>query len=66
MHGSLAAIQKKTSVLPGYAFKEESAAGSKAHPAWWGKSLSGLAGGALTLILAGLMWFFLSRQRKPY
>jgi len=57
-HGSLAALQEKLSLLPDYDFKKpagEKAAGQaeswpEASP---GKSLAGLIGGAITLLLAG-------------
>jgi cobalt/nickel transport system permease protein len=66
-HRTLAAVQEKTAFLPDYGFKAaetgagtESTAHSGSEP--WpavsaGTSLSGLVGGALTLLLAGLIGF---------
>lgn len=74
VHGTLASIQERLSFLPDYNFKkpegeksdqpEEAAAGKK-EESWpevsAGKSLAGLVGGALTLLLAGAIGFGLRR-----
>jgi cobalt/nickel transport system permease protein len=62
LHGRLAALQERTSILPDYGFKkaeteQQAAAGAEAEQAWpavdAGTSLAGLIGGLLTLALAG-------------
>jgi cobalt/nickel transport system permease protein len=62
IHRALAGVQEQTAVLPDYGFK----AGESAEPAassWpavhTGTSVSGLVGGVLTLLLAGLIGFAL-------
>lgn len=75
IHSTLAALQEKTAFLPDYSFKakEEPAEPDKAKPegepkaeeAWpavsAGTSVSGLVGGLMTMVLAGLIGFGLSR-----
>jgi len=57
----LANVQSKTAFLPDYSFKsaEEGEAGSYA-----GTSVSGIAGGALTLVLAGLTGLMIIAYKK--
>jgi cobalt/nickel transport system permease protein len=61
VHARVAMVQEMTALLPDYEFKtaaEESAGGGDASAPWpavsAGTSLSGLAGGLMTLLLAGL------------
>jgi cobalt/nickel transport system permease protein len=66
---ALANAQEKTALLPDYGFKlkktEPPAEGPKSEPAVdAGKTVSGLVGGALTLLLAGLLGFALRRRKK--
>ena len=78
IHETLSSLQHKTAFLPDYGFRSaepEAAAGSEAPgaaaeaaPAWpavdAGTSVSGLVGGALTLLLAGLAGLLLKRRAK--
>jgi cobalt/nickel transport system permease protein len=71
MHSTLANVQEKTALLPDYDinFKktEQSAEAPQFEPAVeTGKTVSGLVGGALTLLLAGLLGFALRRRKKKY
>lgn len=74
VHGALARLQEKLSFLPDYNFKQgeegksgqtEEAAAGKKEESWpevsAGKSLAGLVGGALTLLLAGAIGLGLKR-----
>jgi len=68
LYGWLAELQEKTAFLPDYGFR-----GSKtedAGDAWPavdpGTSLSGLLGGALTLIALALIGVLLKRRKKPH
>jgi len=70
-HISLAAVQKKTAIMPDYGFKsarEDADEPKTAAPSWpavnAGTSLSGLLGGGLTLLLAGSIGWFLQRKRR--
>ena len=71
IHPVLAATQQKTALLPAYAFRHterDSAAPAPPPPAWpaveAGTSVSGLAGGGLTLLLAmGIGLVFRKRNR---
>ena len=60
MHATLAHLQEKTAILPDYGFRvEEAATESTEEPTAWpavsgGTSTAGLAGGLITLALAGL------------
>lgn len=65
-HVSLAAIQEKTAILPDYGFKK---AESETAPEVWpavdlGTSVSGLVGGALTLLLAVVIGLGLRRSKR--
>jgi cobalt/nickel transport system permease protein len=69
VHKGLAHLQGKTAFLPDYGFKTATPdAGAAAEaPAQWpavsaGTSVAGLVGGALTLLLAGLLGFALKRR----
>ncbi|MDD2806293.1 MAG: energy-coupling factor ABC transporter permease [Elusimicrobiales bacterium] len=74
LHGSLGALQAKTSFLPDYGFRKTEAARENAAPAGegepapaWpavdaGTSVAGLVGGLLTLCLAGLVGLALRRR----
>jgi cobalt/nickel transport system permease protein len=69
MHSTLANVQEKTALLPDYDFNfkktEQSAEAPQSEPAVeTGKTVSGLVGGALTLLLAGLLGFALRRRKK--
>lgn len=77
IHETLAGLQEKTAFLPDYSFKaggdgreQEASENAAAEESWpavnGGTSLSGLVGGALTLILAGLTgWgITLAKRRK--
>jgi cobalt/nickel transport system permease protein len=75
IHAALAGIQEKTAFLPDYGFRAsepEKSAGTEAEtpkpetPAAWpnpdaGTSVSGLVGGAMTLVLAAAIGMFLRR-----
>ncbi len=71
VHGKLAAIQAKTALLPDYGFKAVPAAVEHvaATPESWpavkaGTSVSGIVGGTLTLVLAGVIGFALKARMK--
>lgn len=69
LHSSLAQIQEKTAVLPDYGFKaEETEPTSEIRKSWpavdTGATVSGLIGGAVTLVLAGLIGYALKRRRR--
>jgi cobalt/nickel transport system permease protein len=68
-HAALADIQEKTALLPDYGFKLKNAEQPTAAPdsestVDTGKTVSGLVGGAFTLLLAGLLGFALKRRKK--
>ena len=68
-HTFLAGIQNKTAFLPDYGFKTgETEPQADEHPSWPavnpGTSVSGLVGGALTLLLSILIGLALKRRRK--
>lgn len=70
IHSTLAGLQEKTAILPDYGFRagsgDDGAAEASEEAAWpnpdMGTSISGLAGGAMTLALAGLIGFALRRS----
>jgi cobalt/nickel transport system permease protein len=68
IHTALTNVQEKTALLPDYGFKSkipEPVKASKSEPAVdTGKTVSGLVGGALTLLLAGLLGFALKHHKK--
>jgi cobalt/nickel transport system permease protein len=69
LHTALSDVQEKTALLPDYGFKsedaEQPAETSQSEPAVdTGKTVSGLVGGALTLLLAGLFGFVLKRRKN--
>ena len=68
LHSLSAKLQEKTALLPDYDFKEEapeSPAREEARPAASaGKSVAGIVGVAITLVLAGLIGICLRRFRK--
>ena len=69
LHAALSNVQEKTALLPDYGFKtkeaEPAAEAAASEPALdTGKSVSGLVGGALTLLLAGLLGLVLKRRKK--
>ncbi len=66
---ALADVQEKTALLPDYGFEskkdEQPAETPQSEKAVdTGKTVSGLVGGALTLLLAGLFGFALKRRKK--
>jgi cobalt/nickel transport system permease protein len=68
--GKLAKVQEKTALLPDYALpaKKGGKPAGEVEPSWpaadAGTSLSGLLGALLTLALAGVIGFALSRRRR--
>jgi cobalt/nickel transport system permease protein len=69
IHSSLAGLQEKTSLLPGYGFRSRiGAASDEAEAAWpavdTGTTVSGLAGGVLTLASITLAAFVLRYWRR--
>jgi cobalt/nickel transport system permease protein len=68
IYSSLSGLQEKTAVLPDYAFKGGSAEAEAGEPSWpavdAGTSVSGLVGGTLTLLIAGLIGFSLKRRKE--
>ncbi len=68
VHGALAAAQARTAVLPDYALAAEGEPAEEPPVVWpavdKGTSLSGLVGGAATLLLAGATGWAL-RARRP-
>ncbi len=74
LHRSLGDLQGKTAILPDYGFKVEDHQGADGTaengPGWpavdVGTSVSGLLGGALTLLLAGAVGLFLRRGRTGH
>jgi len=71
VHGAMAWVQDKLSFLPDYDFRkpEEEKAGKKGEN--WpevsaGKSLAGILGGAMTLLLVGAIGFGLRRYYAPH
>ena len=70
IHSTLAGLQEKTAILPDYGFRagsgDDGAAEASEEAAWpnpdMGTTGSGLAGGAMTLALAGLIGFALRRS----
>jgi cobalt/nickel transport system permease protein len=70
IHGALAALQEKLAFLPDYGFRaspaNESQQAEAEEPARWpavdpGTTVSGLVGGAFTLVLAGMIGIVLRR-----
>jgi len=65
VHSTFSDIQEKTAVLPDYTFKVPDGATELTETAALaGTSVSGLVGGAMTLVLAGLIGFAVTRFRK--
>jgi len=72
VHASLAGVQEKTAILPDYGFKKtepEAGSGEDLKPSWpavdAGTSAAGLAGGAMTLLMAVLIgWALRKRSAK--
>ena len=67
IHTALAHVQEKTALLPDYGFKfkkTEQPAEAPKPAVDTGKTVSGLVGGGLTLLLAGLLGFALKRRKK--
>jgi cobalt/nickel transport system permease protein len=70
VHGAMAWIQEKLAFLPDYDFKkQEEEKGEKKGESWpevsAGKSLAGILGAALTLLMAGAIGFGLRRYFSP-
>lgn len=65
-HEPFAALQEKTMLLPDYSFKVPEGANKEAAEAsvMAGTSVSGIVGGAMTLLLAGLIGLFATWFRK--
>ncbi len=68
IHVSLAGVQEKTSFLPDYGFKKSEPAEPAEATTWpavdAGTSVSGLVGGALTLLVAVLIGLLLRRRQN--
>ncbi|MBW2192889.1 MAG: energy-coupling factor ABC transporter permease [Deltaproteobacteria bacterium] len=69
VHAALANLQEKTAFLPDYGFKAEDAEPpAEEHESWptanAGTSLSGLVGGTMTLLVAGMIGYALKRRRQ--
>lgn len=69
IHKTMAALQEKIALLPDYGFKEQTGAEAVESEEVWpapsgGTSVSGLVGGLLTLILAGLAGLFVKSVKK--
>ncbi|GAB6097055.1 energy-coupling factor ABC transporter permease [Desulfatiferula olefinivorans] len=68
IYSSLSGLQEKTAVLPDYAFKSGSEGAEGGESSWpavdAGTSVSGLVGGALTLLIASLIGFTLKRRKE--
>ena len=60
-HKTFAAVQRKTSILADYALPEEAGHGNSQRV---GKTLSGIVGGALTLVICTLIGLALRGRRK--
>lgn len=72
VHQKLAAVQEKTAVLPDYGFRTpaETETAEEGAPEAWpavsaGTSVSGIVGGLLTLLVAGLLGFALKARAAP-
>ncbi len=66
---TLEKIQEKTAILPEYGFKTEAANPPAETPEYWpsvdeGKTVSGLLGGAITLIMAALIGYTFKRRKR--
>ena len=65
-HRSMGTIQDKTSIFPDYALEPDDTGNGEQPAEWsppgWSTSLSGLAGGVLTLFLTGGMWLLIKRR----
>ena len=69
LHTALSNVQEKTALLPDYGFKSENAEQpAETHQSEpvvdAGKTVSGLVGGALTLLVAGLLGYVLKRRKN--
>ena len=65
VHDAFATVQEKTVIFPDYGFKgSEEGKGKMEVESKVGTSVSGLVGGAMTLVLAGLVGFAVTRLRK--
>lgn len=64
VHGTAAGVQQQTALLPDYNFKSDQGPGGRSGPDAAGTSVSGLAGGAITLALLGLVGWLLKRLRR--
>lgn len=70
VHGALAGIQEKLAFLPDYDFKKPAAEQQAEKPEGWpeintGKSLAGILGAALTLLLTGVIGLGLRKYCSP-
>lgn len=69
VHIPLARVQEKTALLPDYGFKAEQTKPTTETPKSWpavdaGTTVSGLVGGALTLLVTGLIGYLLRRRKR--
>ena len=69
MRDSLASVQQNTAVLPDYGFKTKEDQKPSGDSRSWpsvdaGKTVSGLVGGAFTLLMAGLIGYALKSRKK--
>lgn len=75
LHGKVAGLQEKTALLPDYSFPEAEPEGvakdqvAAEHEAWpavsAGTSVSGLVGGGIVLLVAGLLAVVLKPRKSP-
>ncbi|OPZ59797.1 MAG: Fused nickel transport protein NikMN [Deltaproteobacteria bacterium ADurb.Bin510] len=68
-HAKLAAVQEKSAFMPDYGFRQSESAPAEEESAAWpsvdaGTSVAGLVGGAIVLLLAGLIGFGLKRFNR--
>ncbi len=63
VHAAAGAIQKRTALLPDYGFKTAAMKAPARSGASAGTSVAGLAGGVMTLVVAGTVGWILRRRR---
>lgn len=70
VHAALAKVQEKTALMPDYALPSHAQQNTAPKEDIWftpdlGTSMAGIVGGALTLLLAGILGFILRRRDSP-